>query len=125
VHGEILNAGVQNNGGVRQSDYAVLRNTQAPAMLLELGYITNAADNHLFDQNFNAYADAIARGIMKSLTEGYPPSVPQGYSNYIVQNGDSLWSIAQRFGTTVDAIVSLNGLTNSNIAIGQILKIPT
>ena len=46
------------------------------------------------------------------------------YFDYTVQSGDSLWLLAQRFSTTVDAIKSLNGLTTDRIYIGQMLKIP-
>jgi LysM repeat protein len=41
-----------------------------------------------------------------------------------VQSGDTLWLLAQRFGTTVDAIKQLNGLTDDRLSIGQVLKIP-
>ena len=44
---------------------------------------------------------------------------------YTVKAGDSLWLIAQRFGTTVDAIKRLNGLTSNLINVGQVLKIPS
>ena len=47
-----------------------------------------------------------------------------GYFEYTVKSGDTLWLLAQRFGTTVDAIKSLNGLTSNNLSIGQVLKIP-
>lgn len=50
---------------------------------------------------------------------------PDGTQNYTVQAGDSLWLIAQRFGTTVDALKSLNGLTSNLINVGQVLKIPS
>lgn len=43
---------------------------------------------------------------------------------YTVRSGDTLWLLAQRYGTTVDAIKSLNGLTSSMLNIGQVLKIP-
>jgi len=55
---------------------------------------------------------------------GGQPSQP-GYTEYTVRSGDSLWSIAQRYGTTVDAIMSLNGLTSTNLSVGQVLRIPT
>jgi len=64
---KIVNAGVQSNRGVKRGNFAVLRNTTAPSMLLEMGFISNARDNQLFDQNFNAYADAIAEGVMRAL----------------------------------------------------------
>ena len=46
-------------------------------------------------------------------------------SVYIVQPGDTLFSIARRFGTTVDVLVQLNHLSNPNlITPGQELLVP-
>ena len=47
------------------------------------------------------------------------------YTEYTVRAGDSLWQIARRFGTTVEAIKSLNGLTSDALDVGQVLRIPT
>jgi len=117
---QVVDAGVQNNRGVIRGNFAVLRNTQAPAMLLEMGFISNVRDNQLFDQNFDAYAAAIARGIMTSLNQqGMPP-----HQFYNVAAGDNIFGIAARFGTTADAIMQLNKLTTSSLIIGQVLKIP-
>jgi len=52
------------------------------------------------------------------------PGPETGVIEYIVQSGDTLWLLAQRFGTTVDAIKTLNGLTSDVIQVGQILLIP-
>lgn len=54
-----------------------------------------------------------------------PPSVDTGVIEYVVRSGDTLWLLAQRYHTTVDAIKRLNGLTSDNLSIGQILRIPT
>ena len=47
-------------------------------------------------------------------------------SNYEVVAGDTLYSISKKFGTTVDNLRSLNGLTESSVLkIGQVLKVPS
>jgi LysM repeat protein len=44
----------------------------------------------------------------------------------VVQSGDSLSSIAQRFGTTADELARINGITDPNtLDIGQKLQVPT
>jgi len=43
---------------------------------------------------------------------------------YRVQRGDSLWIIASRVGTTVDAIRRVNGMGSTRIYEGQLLDIP-
>ncbi len=45
---------------------------------------------------------------------------------YIVEAGDSLWEIAQKFGTTVEKILACNEIANSRlIRCGQEILIPT
>ncbi|MCL2354039.1 MAG: LysM peptidoglycan-binding domain-containing protein, partial [Defluviitaleaceae bacterium] len=111
--------GVQSNRGVMRANFAVLRNTTAPAMLLEMGFITNLRDNQLFDQNLNAYAAAISRGILDGLNSQQPPQ-----TTYTATSGDTMWTISQRFGTTPDAIMRLNKLTSNMVIPGQVLRIP-
>ena len=47
------------------------------------------------------------------------------YTIYIVKKGDSLYSIAQKYNTTVDSIKKLNNLASNLLSINQQLKIPT
>lgn len=44
---------------------------------------------------------------------------------YTVQKGDSLWLIANKYGTTVDKLKKANNLNTNNLSIGQILVIPS
>ena len=53
-----------------------------------------------------------------------PTPVPS-YRTYTVQSGDFLIAIANRFDTTVKAIMDLNDISDpSSLVIGQVLKIP-
>ena len=40
------------NRGVKAANFHVLRETKAPAVLIEIGFIDNSKDNKLFDSKF-------------------------------------------------------------------------
>ncbi len=47
-----------------------------------------------------------------------------GEQSYVVQTGDTLYSISRRFNVSVDAIRQRNNLTSDTIQVGQQLIIP-
>lgn len=70
----------------------------------------------------NLSSDVIEIGQILKIPNTEP--TPPGFS-YTVRPGDTLWLLAQRFHTTIDAIKSLNNLTSDEILIGQVLQIPS
>ncbi len=67
----------------------------------------------------------VGGGTVPPPTTVTPPPGDGGVVNYTVVRGDSLSRIAARFGSTVQAIASANGITNPNlIYAGQVLRIP-
>lgn len=44
--------------------------------------------------------------------------------DYIINSGDNLYSIAQRYGTTVENLMRMNNLNNNAIIAGKTLKVP-
>ncbi len=71
---EIMGVGFGANRGVRAghqtdpgSNYLVNAATDMPSCLVEMGFMTTPGDNSLFDSRLEAYAAAIAAGIMKNL----------------------------------------------------------
>lgn len=65
--------GISKNRGIREGyrttfdgdNYAVNRDTNMPSCLVEMGFMTSDTDNTYFDQRLDAYADAIATGIVE------------------------------------------------------------
>ena len=49
---------------------------------------------------------------------------PNNMFMYTVKAGDTLYAIAQKYGTTVKAIQDLNYLKNTNLSVGQVIRIP-
>lgn len=45
------------------------------------------------------------------------------YSYHVVKSGDTLWSISQQYGTTVEKIKSLNSLTSTKLSLGMNLRV--
>lgn len=64
---ELADIGFANLGINERKNLVVLRDTDMPAVLLEVGYINTVRDNSFFDENFDAIAQAIADGIEKTV----------------------------------------------------------
>ena len=62
--------------------------------------------------------------IEECIGPAYTPPSTQNTINYTVKKGDSLYSIATKYKTSVDNIKKLNNLITNNLSIGQTLKIP-
>src|SRR5690625_2782776 len=70
IHQKIMNEEMDaRDRGVSHGDYYVLRENQVPAVLLELGYITNPQDEERMNQeDFQQHiAQAVADGVIQSL----------------------------------------------------------
>ncbi|MDE3088446.1 MAG: LysM peptidoglycan-binding domain-containing protein [Chloroflexota bacterium] len=61
--------------------------------------------------------------IIPPIVQAAPPQ-QNGSMVYYVQFGDTLFSIARRFGSSVPAIMSANGLPSDSIYVGQRLIVP-
>lgn len=50
--------------------------------------------------------------------------INNNYLTYKVVSGDTLYSIARKYNTSIDLIKNINNLANNNLSINQVLKIP-
>lgn len=58
------------------------------------------------------------------IEQNVPSLGSAAYVEYTVRSGDTLWLLSRKYGTTVEAIKRLNGLTGDLLNIGQVLRIP-
>ena len=70
INEQLETIGFVNLGVQERPNLVVLRRTKMPAVLVEVGFINSDIDNQLFDENFNAIAQAIADGILDTLMNG-------------------------------------------------------
>lgn len=102
------------------------RNTgDTESVIVEYGFIDDTAPNVQFlNDNYKQLAEAVIEAVADYKGVDYTSPFPTNQITYTVKSGDSLYSIANRYNTTVSAIKTLNNLTNNNLRIGQVLKIP-
>lgn len=60
----------------------------------------------------------------KGVSRGGSRPVRSSNISYIVREGDSLWQLAVKYGTTVDELKQLNNLTSDALSLDQELLIP-
>ena len=65
----------------------------------------------------------ITVGQVLKIKSNIPSKEVTGKNYYIVKSGDTLYSIAKKYNTTVDEIKKLNNLKSDNLSIGMELKI--
>ena len=68
INRQLEDIGFVNQGVNERTNLAVLRQTNMPAVLVEVGFINTDRDNMLFDSRFNEIAQAIADGILMSVS---------------------------------------------------------
>lgn len=69
IQNSVVGTSGAKNGGVKRNTFAVLRETTAPAVLLELGYLSNSAENRKIATV--DYREKLANGIVQGITDYY------------------------------------------------------
>lgn len=106
--------------------YFIHRNTgNLEPLIVEYGFIDNTKDVEFLKENYKELAEAVISAVANYI--GVPYTPPKGLitNTYIVQKGDSLYSIANKLGTTVSELKKENNLTSNTLQIGEVLRIPT
>ncbi|MCK9505134.1 MAG: N-acetylmuramoyl-L-alanine amidase [Porticoccaceae bacterium] len=121
---------------VEQAGFVVLKSPDIPSILVETGFISNPGEaRQLADR---AYQQRMAEAIFAGIRAYFYRSAPPGTwvaknrglegdtpSVYVIARGDTLSGIAARYNVSVEALKRHNGMTSTDIRVGQRLKIPT
>ena len=111
----------------RRDYYYIMRETpNTTALLIEYGFIDNPRDQVKLKNNLLDYAEGVVKAVSEYI--GIPYSVPNTSEIgdiYTVKAGDTLYSIARKFNTTVNELSKINNLTSDILTIGMQLKLPT
>ncbi|WP_310877777.1 N-acetylmuramoyl-L-alanine amidase [Priestia megaterium] len=141
VHGQVQPALLSYNHpnrGRKSANYAVLRLTNMPAVLTEIAFIDNSIDAALLQNEafLKSMGESYAKGIAvylnlprRAVPNPNPnpsPSEP-GTKTYTIKQGDTLYSIAQKYGITVQALQEANtGLSDPlTLKVGKTIVIPS
>ena len=90
------------------------------SIIIYYGNINNQEEATFLKNNLENIGEAVVIALANYL------NVPYQSTNdiyYTVKKGDSLYSIAKKYNTTVDELKKLNNLTTNNLAIGDVLKV--
>lgn len=106
--------------------YFIHRNTgNLEPLIVEYGFIDNTKDVEFLKENYEELAESVISAVANYI--GVPYTPPEGLitNTYVVQKGDTLYSIANKLGTTVSELKKENNLTSNTLQIGEVLRIPT
>lgn len=86
-------------------------------VMIEYGFLNNPQDLNRIQNNYKDYVNAVVRAIKNTFAN-------QNVVTYVVQAGDTLWSIANKYGVSVETLRRANGIYSDMIRVGQLIKIP-
>ena len=102
----LINAGFANRG-VKAANFHVLRETRAPAVLIEIGFIDNSKDNELFDTKFDEISEGITKAILGELGIKYKEpkkSLPEGNTKTLYRVMAGSYSVRENADRQVEKL---------------------
>ena len=110
---------------IRKANLSLTRLTACPAVLLETAFLTHPEDYEylLNESNREKLSQAIAGAAKEYIESVADYEKPKTHT---VKRGDTLTSIAKKYGVTVNELAKANNITNVNvIRTGSVLTIPS
>lgn len=120
IHDAIIKGVSLKDRGKKRANFHMLRESAMPAVLTENGFIDTVADaNKLKSKAFiMSIAEAHIAGLVKAFVGPVNPTMHR------IQKGDTFWSLARKYNTTVDRLSKVNPrMKQTNLKIGEQMKV--
>lgn len=125
IRGELARVGDVHGQNVEQAGFAVLKSLDMPSILVELAFISNPDEERRLRST--AYQEQLATGLLQGIRRHVSqqnPAFAMGDGQHVVQRGDTLSQIANRYRVSIDALRQANGIGNDMLTVGRTLQIP-
>ena len=130
----VRNMSKMHGKNIKKAAFVVLQMPDIPAMLVEMGFISNKTENKQLKSA--KHQNKIAKSVMSGLKSYFSANPPDGTSykatasvatkpkSHKVRSGDTLSQIAQNNGISTSRLRSHNQLKSDRLRIGQLIRIP-
>jgi N-acetylmuramoyl-L-alanine amidase len=135
---EISQMSKVRKGRVQQAPFLVLKSPDVPSILVETAFISNPSDEK--NLGSSRYREQMASAIFHGIEDYFQSNPPagtriamaeksgiqrsRGGARHVIQRGDTLSTIADRYKVSVRRIRSFNNLSGDKIVVGRTLRIP-
>lgn len=111
---------------VESAAFVVLKSPDIPSILVETAFISNPDEERKLKSSShqNKLARAMLSGIRNYFQRNPPLGTNPGPQQHIVNRGDTLSTIAQRYQVSLNQLKSTNSLSNTKLKVGDVLMIP-
>jgi N-acetylmuramoyl-L-alanine amidase len=132
---ELARVGRVHRRKVQHAGFLVLKSPDVPSILVETAFISNPDEEQKLRTSGHqlSLATAILNGIRDYFYANPPPDTYIALNlradaseqvSHVIQRGDTLSEIAQRYNVSMGAIRAANKLSGNSVQVGQKLQIP-
>ncbi|MFQ5643359.1 MAG: N-acetylmuramoyl-L-alanine amidase [Thiogranum sp.] len=127
---EMKRIGKMHKKRVQHAGFVVLKSPDIPSLLIETAFISNPAEEKRLRSS--KHQQRVARAIMNGVRRYFVANPPEGTRlakadtrKHVIQRGDTLSRIAQRYGVSMTTLRTSNRLSDDRLLVGKVLKIPS
>lgn len=126
VLSELKKLGKTHKVRPQRGGFVVLKSPDIPSVLVETAFISNPSEERKLrnTRHQRRVAQAILTGIEEYFQRSPPPGTLLATQRHVIEEGDTLSGIAQRYRVSLSRLRSVNSLGTDRLRVGDVLRIP-